>query len=59
MRVVVETFRSRVEAELAAAYLSEQGIAVLVSADDVGGAFPSLQSFVGTSLEVESQDLDR
>ena len=40
--VVLETFYSRIEAEMAAGLLESEGIPAMVMADDAGGAYPSL-----------------
>ena len=58
-RVVAGTFSSRLEADLAAEHLANQGIAAAVSSDDAGGMLPSLQSAAGASVEVAPADLER
>ena len=54
--VVVETFSTRMEAEMAAGLLEGEGIYALVSADDAGGAYPSLQYLRGVRLIVFTED---
>lgn len=58
-QVVVEKFPSRLEAEMAAGLLAAEGIDALVSADDAGGAYPSLQFARGVRLIVASEDETR
>jgi predicted Fe-Mo cluster-binding NifX family protein len=54
--VIIETFRSRMEAEMAASWLEAEGIEVLVLADDAGGAYPMLQFLRGVRLLVAPED---
>ncbi len=54
--VIIETFRSRLEAEMAAAFLEAEGIEVLILADDAGGAYPMLQFLRGVRLLVAPED---
>ena len=54
--VVLETFYSRIEAEMAAGLLESEGIPALVMADDAGGAYPSLQFVRGVRLLVAAAD---
>jgi hypothetical protein len=54
--VVVETFSTRMEAEMAAGLLEAEGIYALVSADDAGGAYPPLQYLRGVRLIVFPED---
>ncbi|MGC2434433.1 MAG: DUF2007 domain-containing protein, partial [Desulfobaccales bacterium] len=53
---VLETFYSRIEAEMAAGLLESEGIPALVMADDAGGAYPSLQFVRGVRLLVAAAD---
>lgn len=57
--VVLETFYSRIEAEMAAGLLESEGIPALVMADDAGGAYPSLQFVRGVRLMVAAEDAYR
>lgn len=57
--VVIETFPSRVMAELAASLLEGEGIEALVMADDAGGAYPALQFVRGVRLLVAPEDETR
>jgi hypothetical protein len=54
--VVVESFSTRMEAEMAAGLLEAEGIYTLVSADDAGGAYPPLQYLRGVRLIVLPED---
>jgi predicted Fe-Mo cluster-binding NifX family protein len=54
--VIIETFRSRIEAEMAASWLEAEGIEVLILADDAGGAYPMLQFLRGVRLLVAPED---
>ena len=54
--VVLETFSSRIEAEMAAGLLESEGVPALVLADDAGGAYPSLQFVRGVRLLVAAED---
>ncbi|MFH1597171.1 MAG: DUF2007 domain-containing protein [Pseudomonadota bacterium] len=54
--VVLETFPSRIEAEMAAGVLESEGIEALVMADDAGGAYPMLQFIRGVRLLVAPED---
>ncbi len=57
--VVVETFPSRLLAEMAAQLLTEEGIDSLILADDAGGAYPPLQFIRGVRLLVDAADAFR
>jgi hypothetical protein len=54
--IVLETFASRIEAEMAAGLLESEGVPALVLADDAGGAYPSLQFVRGVHLLVATED---
>jgi len=54
--VVLETFSSRIEAEMAAGLLESEGVPAMVMADDAGGAYPSLQFVRGVRLLVAAED---
>jgi hypothetical protein len=54
--VVLESFYSRIEAEMAAGLLESEGVPAMVMADDVGGAYPSLQFVRGVRLMVAAED---
>jgi len=54
--VVLETFSSRMEAEMAAGLLESEGIEAIVMADDAGGAYPMLQFVRGVKLMVAAED---
>jgi len=54
--IVLETFSSRIEAEMAAGLLESEGVPALVLADDAGGAYPSLQFVRGVRLLVAAED---
>ena len=54
--VILETFSSRMEAEMAARLLEAEGIDTLIMADDAGGAYPMLQFVRGVRLLVFKED---
>jgi hypothetical protein len=57
--VEVENFPTRMEAAMAAGVLEAEGIYTLVSADDAGGTYPSLQYLRGVRLMVLPEDAKR
>lgn len=57
--VVVKTFLSEFEAEIAKGMLEEEGIECYVSSDDTGGMRPHLQLTLGVRLIVMEKDLQR
>jgi hypothetical protein len=54
--IVLETFSTRIEAEMAAGVLESEGIEAMVRADDAGGAYPMLQFVRGVRLMVAQAD---
>ncbi len=54
--VVLETFPSRIEAEMAQGILEGEGIEAVVMADDAGGAYPMFQFIRGVKLMVAATD---
>ena len=54
--VVLKTYTSRAEAELAQGILQANGIDALVSSDDAGGMQPWLQQALGVRLFVRHED---
>ncbi len=54
--IVLETFSSRIEAEMAAGLLESEGVPAMVMADDAGGAYPALQFTRGVRLMVAAED---
>jgi hypothetical protein len=54
--VVLRTFASRHEAELAGAILEANGVAAVVSSDDAGGMQPWMQGLLGVRLLVRHED---
>jgi hypothetical protein len=54
--VVLKTYTSRAEAELAQGILQANGIDALVSSDDAGGMQPWLQQSLGVRLLVHHED---
>lgn len=50
--IVVSTFPSRMDAEVAREYLADMDIEAFVSADDAGGMHPQLQQLHGVKLVV-------
>lgn len=57
--VVLETFPTRIEAEMAAGLLESEGIEAMVMADDAGGTYPMLQFVRGVRLMVFKADQAR
>ena len=57
--IVLETFFSRIEAEMAAGLLESEGVETMVLADDAGGAYPMLQFIRGVRLMVYREDETR
>ena len=56
--IVLQTFESRVQAELARGMLEGAGIAAVVSADDCGGMRPELRLNMGVRLLVAEGDAE-
>jgi hypothetical protein len=56
---IVRVFADRGEAEIARSMLEAEGIAALVSADDMGGSTPPLDFSSGLQLVVEAADVER
>jgi hypothetical protein len=54
--VVVSTFRSAVDAEIAKGVLDEVGIESIIRTDNVGGLYPSVS---GAALLVRAEDAER
>ena len=54
--VVLKTYTSRAQAELAQGILQATGIDALVSSDDAGGMQPWLQQALGVRLLVHHED---
>jgi hypothetical protein len=54
--VVLETFSSRIEAEMAQGILEGEGIEAVIMADDAGGAYPMFQFIRGVKLMVAAGD---
>ncbi len=54
--LIIGTFSSRAEAELAAGLLESEGIEALILADDAGGLYPMLQFIRGVRLLVAKED---
>jgi len=57
--VVLETFASRIEAEMAAGLLESEGVEAMVMADDACGTLPPLQFVRGVRLMVAAEDAYR
>ena len=57
--VVLKTFMSEFEAEIAKGILEEEGIKCYISSDDTGGMRPHLQLTLGVRLIVMEKDLQR
>ena len=54
--VVLETFSSRIEAEMAQGILEGEGIETVIMADDAGGTYPMFQFIRGVKLMVDAAD---
>ena len=54
--VVLETFPSRIEAEMTQGILEGEGIEAVIMADDAGGAYPMFQFIRGVKLMVAAED---
>jgi len=54
--IVVSTFRSAADAQLAKGILDEDGIASMIRADNAGGMYPAIG---GADLLVRSEDLEK
>lgn len=57
--ILLKTYPSRIEAEMAAGLLEGEGVPVLIMADDAGGAYPPLQFIQGVRLLVAAADAYR
>jgi len=57
--IVIKVFGSETEAEIAKGRLESEGIAAMITKDDVGGMYPSLQQTGGVKLLVRKEDADR
>lgn len=58
-QVVVGEYTSEIDAEIARGHLESAGIKAFIIKDDVGGAFPSLQSTEGVKLVVNGPDEEK
>jgi len=58
MKETAKIFNSRMEAEMAKAYLESNGIKSYISSDDAGQMYPSQQLVGGVLLLVEKEDKD-
>jgi hypothetical protein len=54
-RVVVQSFKNELEAEIAKGHLEAGGIEANIAKDDVGGMLPSLQQTGGVQLMVDEK----
>ena len=54
--IVVSTFRSAADAQLAKGILDEDGIESMIRADNAGGMYPAIG---GADLLVRSEDLEK
>ena len=57
--VTVQSFGSRIEADLAKGILESVGIHAFVSADDQGGLRPSMGFTSGVDLKVQAEDFEK
>ncbi len=56
MKEKIKVFNSRMEAQMAKAYLESNGIKSYISSDDAGQMYPSQQLVGGVLLMVEKED---
>lgn len=57
---VIQSYSSRIEANIAKGLLESNGIIAQISADDAGGAYPfPFATTVGVMLQVEHKDLEK
>jgi hypothetical protein len=57
---VIQSYSSRIEANIAKGLLESNGIIAQISADDAGGAYPfPFTITVGVKLQVECKDLQK
>lgn len=58
-QVIVGSFRNEIDAEIAKGHLESAGIKASIFKDDVGGAFPSLQTAEGVQLLVSTAEEEK
>jgi hypothetical protein len=56
--ILLKTFGSRIEAELAKSFLESNGIKSIISADDAGEMYPAASIYWGVKLMVNENDFD-
>lgn len=56
---VIRVFGSDTEAEIVKGRLESEGIIAIITKDDVGGMYPSLQQTAGVKLMVRKEDEDK
>lgn len=54
--IIISTFRSTADAQIAKGLLDEAGIESMIRADDAGGMYPAIS---GAELLVRSEDVDK
>lgn len=57
--IVIKVFSSTTEAEIARGRLESEGIRAIITKDDVGGMYPSLQQTAGVKLMVRKEDEEK
>jgi len=53
---IIETYSSRIEAELAKTFLESNGIKSIIVSDDAGEMYPAAQAYLGVNLYVNEKD---
>jgi hypothetical protein len=56
--ILLKTFGSRIEAELAKSLLESNGIKTMISADDAGEMYPAASVYWGVKLFVNEKDFE-
>jgi hypothetical protein len=56
--ILLKTFGSRIDAELAKSFLESNGIKTMISADDAGEMYPAASVYWGVKLFVNEKDFE-
>jgi len=56
--VVLGTYSSRIDAEMASEHLKSHGINTLLKSDDCGGMYPQFTTMFRVKLYVDQDDID-
>ena len=57
--ITLQTFHSRIEAEMVKTLLETENISTLIRADDEGGMAPSMALTNGVDLLIQPEDLEK